>query len=318
MRHRIVIASLCGLMLAGTASASDAGQSFKRAQTAFDAGDYETSLAEARRAYELSKSPNAHLYVSRSLVKLGRFDEAFREMTTTLAEAAAATREDAKYTPTRDAAAAELALLNEKIAKVVIAFAEPPQGVTIKLNGADFPADQVGKPYAVLPGDTLIEVTAPGHAPLRRTVSLAAAQTQTVVLQLEAAPAAAPVAPEPPAPPPRAASASGGNLLAYVSLGVGVAGAATFGIMGMSAKSRHDKLSDECGARCTDPKYQDDIDSGKRSQLIANIGLGVGVVGVGVGTALLLFGSKKSAPEATGLHLGAGPGAASMGYRGVF
>src|SRR5690606_36414471 len=114
--------------------------------------------------------------------------------------------------------------------------------------------------------------------------------------------------------------ASGGGVplrtIGFVAAGVGVAGLAAFAIAGSMAKSEFDTLEEECGsARCTDPKYADNVDSGKRMQTIANIGLIVGAVGVVAGGTLIVLGgpSKK---EGAGLLVM--PGSLGVGYRGRF
>ncbi len=314
MKKPVAALALCAIFLSAPAIASDdALESFKRAQAAFEAGEYETALEEARRAYELSASPNAHLYLSRSLVKLGRFDEAYREMSATLVEASGAATADKKYVPTRDAAAAELAMLNDKVAKIILAFVKPTPNAKIMLNGAEFPGEYLGKPFPVLPGDTVVRVNAPGKLALERSLLLDGGQTETLVLQLEDAPAKTPSG----APPATRETKTAPNTWAYVSMGVGAVGVGTFAVMGLSAKSAHDTLQDECGARCSDARYQDDIDRGKRAQTLANIGLAVGIVGLSVGGALLLFGSETTRDSAA-LSVTAGPGSGYLRYQSAF
>ena len=310
MKRTSALLSALLLVSAPAFAEDDARKMFKQAQEHFDNSRYEQALELARKAHEATGSPNARLYVARSLKGLGRFDEAYDEMAETLDDAAERAKEEPKYISTRDAAAAELALLKRKIGKVIVAIVEPPPGVKVTLNGNPLAAERVGEPVAILPGDSIIVVEAPGHKRFEKTIQLGAGDTTTVAVRLIAEERE----PEPPPaqPPKRDPEPSSGGISktwGYVGLGVGAAGLATFTIFALSAKSTHDTLDEECGGRCTDPKFQDDVDSGKRAQTIANIGLGVGIVGVAAGATVLLLGGsdKEPAPPAAGFEWNNGP-----------
>ncbi|MCC6668191.1 MAG: tetratricopeptide repeat protein [Polyangiaceae bacterium] len=273
-------------------------EKFKAAQKAFDAKDFAQALDLARAALEVTGSPNARLYVARALRELGRLPEAHQELDRTLRDARDAAKKDPKYEPTRDAAAAELALLDQRVGKVIVALVDPPPGVKVELNGSPLDATQVGQPVAVAPGDVLARAHGEGAGAVERQVQIAAGATQTITLvfRAEQPGAAAPRAPvEAPSPPPRAA-AQGGSLrtVGYVMAGVGVAGMAVFAISGSMANAKYGELEDACGsARCSDPKYADTVDSGKRLDTIANVGLVAGGVGLLAGGALIVFGGPK-------------------------
>jgi tetratricopeptide (TPR) repeat protein len=72
----------------------------------------------------------------------------------------------------------------------------------------------------------------------------------------------------------------------WVSLGVGAAGLAVFGVFGILALSTAADLDDNCVTlgSCT----ADDVDSLGTYSLVADIGLVTGVVGAGLGVALLI------------------------------
>ncbi len=305
-------ALLSALLLLSTPAFAedDARKMFKQAQEHFDDAQYEQALELARKAHEATGSPNARLYVARSLKGLGRFDEAYDEMAATLDDAAEKAKEEPKYISTRDAAAAELALLKRKIGKVIVAIVEPPPGVKVTLNGKLLDAERVGDPIATLPGDSIIVVEANGHQRYERTIQVGAGDTKTIAVRLveeEGEPEPPPV--EPPKRDPGSSSGGISKTWGYIGLGVGAAGLATFTVFALSAKSTHDTLDEECGGRCTDPKFQDDVDSGKRAQTIANIGLGVGVVGLAAGATVLLLGGsdKEPSPPAAAFQWNNGP-----------
>ncbi len=100
-----------------SAETKAAGEKFKQAQKKFEKKDYAAALELAQAALETTGSPNARLYVARCLRELGRLDEAHEEMQRTHREALEAAKKDAKYEATRDSAAAELALLDQKSEK---------------------------------------------------------------------------------------------------------------------------------------------------------------------------------------------------------
>lgn len=305
------LALLLGCALWSTSAAAqddDARKMFKEAQEHFDGARYDQALELARKAFQATGSPNARLYVARALRGLGRFDEAYEEMSLTLDDATEKAKGEDKYVATRDAAAAELALLKQKVGRVIVAVVDAPTDLAVSLNGKPLEAARVGQPVAVLPGDSLVSVEASGFKRYERTIQVTAGNTMTVAVRLLEESADAP----PSVPPPKreAAASSGGisKTWGYVGLGVGAAGLAAFTIFGLSAKSTHDKLDEECGGPCTDPKYQDDIDSGKRSQTFANIGLGIGAIGVAAGVGILLFGGpSKEAPTTAVVDWNHGP-----------
>ncbi|MBE7484050.1 MAG: tetratricopeptide repeat protein [Polyangiaceae bacterium] len=291
-------------------------EKFKQAQKAYDAKDYAQALELARAALEGTGSPNARLYVARALRELGQLPEAHGELERTLRDARDAAKTDAKYEPTRDAAAAELALLDQRVGKVIVALVDPPPGAKVELNGKALDATQIGQPVAVAPGDVLARAHGDGAVAVEKQIQIAAGATQTITLVFkEAAPAAvAPVAPEPSrdrGPPAK----QGGSLrtVGYVLAGVGVAGIAVFAVTGSMASSKYGELEDACGStRCTDPKYADTVDSGKRLETIANVGLIAGGVGLLGGGALILFGGPKEQKSSAGLR--GTPGGMSFEY----
>lgn len=296
-----------------------ATEKFREAQKKYEAKDYGAALELARMALEVSGSPNARLYVARSLRELGRLTEAHDEMSLTLRDATERAQAENKYVPTRDAAAAELALLQRKIGRVIVALADPPPGAKVTVNDEAIEPERLGQPMAVMPGKIRVRASAEGSAPIERSLEVAAGETKTLALAFGDADAASTAPGDAPAPEPRAEPApSGGTLrtVGFVTAGVGLAGLAAFGIAGSMAKGEFDTLEDECGSqRCSDPKYADTVDRGKRMQTIANIGLVVGAVGLVAGGTMILLGGPQQ-KEGAGLLLT--PGGLGLGYRNRF
>lgn len=116
---------------------------------------------------------------------------------------------------------------------------------------------------------------------------------------------------------------SGPPTTAWVFGGVGLAGLATFGVLGLHGMSRRSALEDECFGQCAQSK----VDSVKSELMIADIALGVGVVSLGISAALFLTSggsSEKNASTARSrpshVSFGAAPqrGGGAVGLAGTF
>lgn len=298
---------------------ADAKADFTAGQKLFDAGKQADALPRFRKAFAASNSPNARLMIARCLVALGKTAEAYEEMATTTREATARAETDPKYARTRDAAAAEMALLERRIGKLVVALAEPGAVAVVTLDGAPLGAERLGVPVAVQPGTMTIEATHAGDKPVRREITIGAGETKTVAIAFTSA---APVAATADAASD-AASGGGGSqgggvrVAGFVVAGLGVAGMGAFLGAGLAAGSKFSTVESECGnARCTDPKYGSVIDSGKTLQTIANVGLGVGIAGLVGGALMIAIGGPSKAPLPAGIE--AGPTGARLRFQGTF
>ncbi len=176
--------ALAILFLAGPAFAqqADAKAEFDAGQKLFDGGRQADALPHFRAAFASSKSPDARLMVARCLVALGKTAEAYEEMATTTREATTRAETDPKYVRTRDSAAAEMAVLERRVGKLVVALADPGVGATVTLDGAPLGPERLGVPVAVQPGKLTIEATHAGDTPVRREVTIGAGETGTSVL----------------------------------------------------------------------------------------------------------------------------------------
>jgi hypothetical protein len=294
------------------AERATAQKAYVKGADAFKEGRFADALAEFRASYATVASPNSHLMLARSLRESGDLLAAYAEMQRVLPEADAAAAREAKYQSSADAAKKELGELRAKIALVTIVLDHASDGATVTAAGKPIDRASLGKPMAFLPGALVVDATA-GDVSKHESIALAAGDDKTIHLDLappappastEPVAAAGPAAPEPAppaaAPPPVAADTSGQTAstmrtLAYVSGGVGVAGLATFAIFGAMNQSKYHGLEDACDNGHCPANRQDDIDAGRRDQMIANVGLGIGLLGVATGTALWLGSSGASA-----------------------
>ena len=280
--------------------ASNAAESFSKGVELFEAKQYAEALPLLEEVVGSTNSPNARIYVARCLRELGRLAEAYEQMKLTVEEATTRAETDERYVPTRDSGAAELAILERKIGKLVLAIADPPPGTSIKLGERAIPLDQVGKAIAVAPGKATLSVTAPGKQPISRELDLAPGTLETVPLTLEDIPVAPdPVPVEPPKPPePRPTELTGGELriVGFIVGGLGVVGVAIGAGLAAKVDSDFDAIDQECGGTTCPTDLQSRVDDGRSLQTGANIAL-IGGAGLAVaGMAMIIFGGPTEAP----------------------
>jgi hypothetical protein len=310
-----------------TAKQAAALNRFNAAQKLFDQRKHAEALALFQNVYAETKSPNARLMAARCLLALGRTADGYDELYATVREAATRAESEPKYARTRDAAAAELGILEPKIGKIVIALSEP--GATVSLNDVKLGPERLGVPMAMVPGPASIVATRPDGTSVRRQERVEAAETKTITLVFPSAAGAPGGLPAPPQPPAQAVSGpvrtgGGVRVAGIVIAGLGAAGMGIFGVTDALAQSKYDTLQSACGnTRCTDPKYAEVVDSGKRLQLVSNVSVIAGAVALGVGGAMILFGgpSLKPSPKTSALFhasISFSPEGARIGYESAF
>jgi hypothetical protein len=267
---------------------------FKKGASAQKKGQHEEALAAFKESYQAVASPNTHLMMARSLVELNRLEEAYVEYEKTLAEAKAAAGTDKKYQQTADQAEKELADVRGKIALLTIEVSGAGEGDRVTVRGRELDKNDWGKPIPVMPGSVRVElVTAAGKETVQE-VNAEAGGSQSVTLAPPTA--AAPPPPETEGHAEAKLDTSGGTSLrtwAYVAGGVGIAGLATFGVFGVMNNSKHSDLEEQCNNGVCPKSAEEDADTGRTYQTIANVGLVVGVVGLATGTVLFLMSGNK-------------------------
>lgn len=285
-------------------AADQAAKAFDQGRKLWDAKDPAGALPFFQKAAEQTNSPNARLYLARCLRDTGKLPQAYDEMERTVRDARELAEKDQRYVQTRDTAAAELALLEPRIGKIIVALGSTLSGAAVSIAGAAVDAAKLGTPIAVMPGNLSVVAKSADGTTTEKAVAVAAGATLTVTLE-RAATGAAPVSPtvpdKGPAPPPPEEEGGGFGVVRGVGIGVAAAGVAGFVLFAVGTLQADEKLStleQECGGGpCTDPKYEDVIQSGKNAEIMAYTGLGVGIAGVVAGTFMMIFGGP-SEPEA--------------------
>jgi hypothetical protein len=311
-----VLGASAGDRPAAAQEAADAErEAFKDALKSFDEKNYEEAIARFSKVLASTSSPNARLFIARSLRELGRLPEAHDEMSRTLRDATAMAETEAKYIKTRDAAAAELAELTPRVARVTVAVADPPAGLAVTLGERTLEEGLLGKPMALAPGEVVVRAEAPGHDPFEKRLRIGAGGSETIAIALRKSGEAG----DKPDRPEDKPDEAGGGIPALFGTGialavVGVGGFVTFATAGTLSNQKYDEVFEACGGtRCTDPALANDIDEGRTLDLVANIGLGAGIAGVAAGVSMILAGWDWSGATAS-----AGPGGAWLGWRTAF
>jgi hypothetical protein len=297
-----------------------AQKTFDAADVLFDSKHYAEALTTFRASQDVVKSPNTRLMIARCLRELGRLGEAYAETAVTIADAEAASERHPRYAETAKAAQYELKDLATRVGFVKIELPESATGeITAKIGERTFDATAMNDPVAVTPGETTVVVNTPGRSEFRREIVVEAGSTLT--LTIDSRPPRSMdsvVKPEPkPAPKPtqsavRVGPDSSMRTWAYVAGGVGAAGLVTFGVFGLMHNSRYSTLEDDCPNGVCPPGRNDDIEEGRRYQLIANVGLGVGIVGIGAGATLFVLSAKRPTRERARTAVRFTPGAVSV------
>jgi hypothetical protein len=169
-----VVATGKSVSEATAAEKKAAADTYKSAMTAFDKNELEAALKGFRESYDQVKSPNSRFMIARTLARLGRNAEAYDEMNGVIADAGEL---GDKYEDTVHAAYAKLEEIKPRIGFVVVTVEHGPKETTVMVGEDKLDPAKMGKPVAVLPGDTVVTVSAPGKEKRTQTVHVEAGAT---------------------------------------------------------------------------------------------------------------------------------------------
>jgi len=266
---------------------------FERAQKLHDAGRCKQALPLFEELTAATKSPNARLYVARCLKQVGRIAEAYEQMRATTREARTLAATESRYVATRNAAAAELAIIEPMVGRLLVRLVERPNGLTLKLNDRQIALTALAKPLGVAPGRYTLVAQAAGRSPLTLEGRIGADELATIDVNWNEAKSDRPSTEEP--SPPMGNLRIGGIVVG----GFGVASLAAFGVTAVMAKNEFRALEDKCGSEPCPPELGDRIDKGRTLQTVANVSLAVGSTAILAGSAMIIFGGPSDAEPAT-------------------
>jgi hypothetical protein len=195
-----------------------------------------------------------------------------------------------------------------------------PEGTVVARDGLTLGAASLRLGLPVDPGAHHVVVTAPGHAPREYTLTIAEAESKTLLVT--AGPAQSSTTSTNPTgkpTPPRPGSKSG-RTWGFVAVSIGAAGLIVGGTAGALALSKKHSMDEDCtrtgGTLFCGDKGLDAEKSGKTFATLANIGVAVGIVGVGLG-GYLLFSSGSDGSQ-TAAFAKSTTGGATLGVSRTF
>jgi hypothetical protein len=202
LRAASLVSALLAFLLAASALAAgkpvdeataadkkNAAAAYTRAMSDFDKERLEPALQGFRDSYNIVQSPNSHFMIARTLVRLGRNDEAYDELNAVIKEADGLGE---KYADTVHAAYSKLDEIKPRIGFVVVTLVNAPKGTTVKLGDQPLDPDRIGKPVAVLPGETVVYAFPPERKKYTEKVTIAGGATESVSFDLAVPPKDAP------------------------------------------------------------------------------------------------------------------------------
>jgi hypothetical protein len=307
---------------ATTLESSEAKAQFANAQKLFKADRFAEALPLFVQLDEATQSPNARLYAAYCLQRLGRNVDAYAAFTAVVKEIDE--HPEPRYAQVKEAAVAQLAVLNAHLAKIVVSPNDVPFAASVTIDGKTVDHKDLGTSIVVEPGKHRVDLFGTGVLPTGRDVSVDGGELKTVTFSskqaAEALAASEPVnQPSAPSASDDHSSSDGGQTMRTVGLvagATGVAGIAVFAVTGLMLKSKVQDLEAQCPNGCTDADHLGQVDRARALQTTANVGLVVGLVGIGVGTTLFVLGQSKRSDNSVSASLG--NGGAIVSYAGRF
>jgi hypothetical protein len=280
-------------------------------------GDCAAAIDKLARAEKLFHAPTTLGRLGECQVQVGKVVEGTENLGR-VAREELASNAPAAFVAARVRAKKQLALATPKLARAkIVVRAASDATVTVAVDSLPVNAANLGEERVLDPGPHLVEASAPGYRKVSTTINLREGATEDVTLTLiidpeaaRAARAAAAAGPAPGPAPESSASATAGapdakpraadspnRTLAYVVLGLGVAGVGVGSVLGLTALSKKSDLSKACPNSTCHTSQQGDLDSARTSGTISTIAFAAGGAALIVG-GVLFFTAPSPAPPA--------------------
>ncbi len=304
---------------------------FQQGRALYDAQQWEQALAAFRQSMASLPSPNTRLYMGRCLRALGRYGEAWGELSRAATEANARRAAEPRFTPTAESATAEAMALTDRIAYVVVEVPNAPMGTTVTLNGRVLSNDEFGTLLAVDGTTASVEALAPGAVPYRGSSQVSAGRQARFVVRFGGAESpvttseAQPVVTLVQSDANRSGSTGGwwttGRAVGVATMGVGVAVGIVGAVTAVMASNTEDELIRVCPSGTCQPgatsTQRSLVQDGNTLVTVTNaLWISGGVLAAaGLVTTLVSGGSSDEVFAPT---LAVGADGATIGVRGRF
>jgi hypothetical protein len=156
------------------AAKAEASERFQRGLSLFEAGNLNAALVEFERAYEVVPHPTVLFNIGLVNVALERPAEAERALETLVA--APGTLSTDRLIKAKDT----LSEVKTRIGQIELTTIA---GAQIELDGVVVGTTPLKAPLRVATGTHVLGALAPGHAPLRKSISVTSGQTTTITLE---------------------------------------------------------------------------------------------------------------------------------------
>lgn len=308
------VASLAQSLVVGVAlawpapaSAQDGADAARRAliadaAAASQVGDHARAIELAARAAALRATPSLRYFLAREHLAVGHPVEALA----LAGECASGARAD-REVHNREALVARCeavaAEAERGVARLTVQVPTPaPEGLRVTVSGSVLAPPLYAVAVPVVPGPIEVTASAPGRAPFRATITLAAGARETLAVTLAEPPPPTPPTPEAivtttlPTPPQQQPPRTPGGAGPWVLFGVGALGVVVGGVFGAVSIDAHDSRDAACpsATRCDgdaaerlDARYRD-------ASLGANVAFVLGGVSLAAGLTWWLVARTRS------------------------
>ncbi len=290
------------------AAKSKAKRAFERGEKLYKSGKFEEAAAAFQESYDEVPDPKALMLVARIQRDNGELlkARATYQQAQEVAQAAEANGQGSRAT--LDEIKNEVRDIDGVLGFISIELSHAPPGTRVSIDGSDV-TRELGKPIRAEPGPLVVSAITPDGVEKSENAMVKAGQSSSVTLSFawsgksDAALAEAPedegeAPPPPPKKQPEPDSKQPLNTtrtLAWVAGGVGVVGLSTFAVFGALSASKFKHLAGDCPDNHCDPSLENDKNTGKTFQTVANVGLVVGAVGLGAAITLFALGGARDA-----------------------
>jgi hypothetical protein len=303
MGSRFIGAMAMALLLSWTmlVGAQPGGEPRSEADALYEQGlndmlaeKYDTGCPALARSYDLDPLAGALFTMAECFSKWGKVATAvkhYRAYLNRVESMSAAEKQEQGGRP--DVALDNVQKLEGRVPHVtLVPPPDPPQGLSVTVNGEPVAADAFGSRIGVDPGEVHLVVRSPEHTDHEEVVTVAIGENRTINLSL-GAPS------DGPSPDP-GTGGSGMLTAAYVVGGIGIAGVLIGTIAGAVALGKKGTISDECTDTACTPDGLDAVDSGQTAGDVSTVAFIIGTLAVGVGVTLFLLAPEDSEPAEIG------------------
>ena len=307
------LASVLGMVLllapsvawaAGAGEDAAAQALFDEGRRLMEQGDYAAACPKLESSQKLDPGAGTLLNLATCYEKNGQTASAW----VTYQDAATASAD--RHPDWADRARARVAALAPGLSRLTVSVPTKVDGLEIKRDGSVLDDAAWGTAIPIDPGKHVIEASAPGRAPFRRVVVVAAGGAkETVVVTLDAGPAGGPAAPS---------KGGSGLLIAGATIaGAGVVSLAVGTAFGFVAMGKRDDAasSNDCSAdlKTCNAVGGALVDDARSAAMISTVTVVLGATLAVGGLVLILVAPKGVHREASALSLRTGAAWSPLG-----